>query len=71
MGRGTMDRTVAIIFEKYICINMILKETLGITHLLTKIVRKKDSLIYKCGSITGMWITCLSELKGCCTWVGA
>lgn len=43
MGRGTMDRTVAIIFEKYICINMILKETLGITHLLTKIVRKKDS----------------------------
>lgn len=43
MGRGTMDRTVAIIFEKHICINMILKETLGITHLLTKIVRKKDS----------------------------
>lgn len=42
MGRGRTDWTVAIIFEKYICINMILIETLGITHLPTKIVKKKD-----------------------------
>lgn len=43
MGRGRMDWTVTIIFEKYICINMTLKETLGITNLPKKIVKEKDS----------------------------
>lgn len=43
MERGRKDWTEAIIFYKYICINMILKETLGIIHLPTKIVKTKDS----------------------------